>query len=233
MTDFPVDELTQRVERLERENGRLKRVGAVIVFGIVAAFLMGQAMPRSTTVEAQRFVLKDKRGTVRAVLGGAAVGDATGEVVGLLVYDKKHVVRAVLALREDDSPALSLADEKANERVIVDTSSGMQIIGNGPRLSLGVQLGNEPTLQLFDKDGWMRSSLSLADSSGAPVVKFNDPRGDTRATITVGSNGKAQLMLMTSPRVPGKIPGWATLAAEADGAMSLQFFRAGVIWKAP
>ncbi len=48
-------------------------------------------------------------------------------------------------------------------------------------------------------------ALSLADSSGSSVVKFNDPRGDTRATLAVGSNGKAQLEgTLADPEVGGR-----------------------------
>ena len=69
MTETSSDALVRRIERLERENRRFKRKGAAIVVGIVAVLLMGQTVPKSRTIEAEKFVLKDKRGKVRAVLG--------------------------------------------------------------------------------------------------------------------------------------------------------------------
>jgi len=69
MTETPVDVLARRIDRLERQNRRFKRGVTAIVLGIVAVLLMGQTVAKSPTVEAQKLVLKDKRGKIRAVLG--------------------------------------------------------------------------------------------------------------------------------------------------------------------
>jgi len=65
-----MDTLEDRVRRLERENQRLKRVGLLAVLAISSVFLMGQArMPER--IEAESFVVKDRRGITLAVLGAA------------------------------------------------------------------------------------------------------------------------------------------------------------------
>lgn len=69
-----VDALTHRLDRLERENRWLKRIGGVVLVGLAAVVLMGQAGPRNRIVEAEKFVLVDKGGKVRAVLGAASFG---------------------------------------------------------------------------------------------------------------------------------------------------------------
>ena len=53
--------LVIRLDRLERENHRLKRVGAVALAGIAALVLMAQATPGEVAkvVESKQFVLKD------------------------------------------------------------------------------------------------------------------------------------------------------------------------------
>ena len=63
--------LMGRLEKLETQNLRLKRVGfAILVLGGIA-LLMGQAKPGQIAqlVEAERFVLRDANGKTRADLG--------------------------------------------------------------------------------------------------------------------------------------------------------------------
>jgi hypothetical protein len=59
--------IVSRLERVERENRRLRQAGLVALLVAVAVVLMGQGRPRRT-VEAERFVLKDESGKVRAEL---------------------------------------------------------------------------------------------------------------------------------------------------------------------
>ena len=59
--------LMGRVEKVERENRRLKCAAALVVLIAAAGLLMGQAMPASKTVEAEAFVLRDASGTARGV----------------------------------------------------------------------------------------------------------------------------------------------------------------------
>ncbi len=44
MKEPTMDKLEQRLDRLERENRWLKSIGALVVVGIAAVVLMGQAM---------------------------------------------------------------------------------------------------------------------------------------------------------------------------------------------
>jgi len=43
MNEPTMDKLEQRLDRLERENRRLKRIGVLVVVGIAAVVLMGQS----------------------------------------------------------------------------------------------------------------------------------------------------------------------------------------------
>ena len=222
-------DLVQRVERLERQNRRFKRAAAAAALAVVAVVAMGQAAPRISTVEAQRFVLKDKSGKIRAVLGEGADNE-----IGLLVYDGKQRPRAMIAVDDNDLPVVRVSDDAGKERVVVDSISGVRIEGNGPRVVLGVQSGNEPALQLIDKDGWTRATLTLTNTNTAPILKFLDPRGDTRMWLGAMSDGKAQVYMMSRPeRGAGVRPSWAALEVAADGALGLRFNHAGTIWRAP
>ena len=120
------------------------------------------------------------------------------------------------------------------ERVVLDSISGVRVEGNGPRVVLGLQHGNEPALQLIDKDGWTRATLTLTNTNTAPILKFLDPRGDTRMWLGAMSDGKAQLYMMSRPeRGAGVRPSWAALEVAADGTLGLRLNQAGTVWRAP
>ena len=259
MVDTPVDALARRVDRLERENQRLKGAGAAVVLGIVAVFLMGQAAPNTPTIEAQRFVLKDKGGKIRAVLGEGSAA----EPLGLVLYDKNQKLRAALGLRVDDSsPILQLVDERVPGWAELHPA-GLTITGKGSA-SIGLSDDSSPTLRLLDarvpggaelgpggltvmgkgpavtlgasalrfadKDTWTRAELSLSDVDNAAMLQFYDPRGNARARIGAASEGKASLVLLSGPR---QVSSNVALEVAADGEMMLRFFRAGIVWKAP
>lgn len=103
MNEPTLDVLTKRIDRLERENRRLKRVGVVVLVGLAAIGLMGQAAGR--TVEAERFVLRDASGKARGAWGVAGGGTA----LFLLDQDGKH--RVELSLGSDGSPSFVLRDK--------------------------------------------------------------------------------------------------------------------------
>jgi hypothetical protein len=74
MKTMTVDTLTQRLDRLERESRRWKLAACLSVLGMVAVALIGQAAPRYRIVEAEKFVLRDSAGRVRATLGAQSSG---------------------------------------------------------------------------------------------------------------------------------------------------------------
>jgi hypothetical protein len=209
-------------------------VVAVVGVGLVALLSMGQAA-RSRTVEAERFVLKDRQGKIRAVLG-----ESPDDEIGLVVYDARQRPGAVIAVRDGGFPVVELRDATGVPKVTLDLSTGLAVSGDGPRVTVGVHLGTEPTVQLSDKDGWTRASLSLATGpSPAPILKFLDPRGDARMWLGAMSDGKAQLLMMGRPPRVREAPtamtvlGTATLEVDSDGAGTLRFRHGGTRWTAP
>jgi hypothetical protein len=58
-----------RLENLERQNRRLKRAGTLALFVLAALALMGQAAPKTKTLETQQLVLRDSNGKLRAAFG--------------------------------------------------------------------------------------------------------------------------------------------------------------------
>jgi hypothetical protein len=60
-------EIIARLEQVERENRRLKRIVAIVLLGVSAFVLMGQAQ-KTRTVEAEQFIVRDQNGKMRAKL---------------------------------------------------------------------------------------------------------------------------------------------------------------------
>ncbi len=103
MNEPTMETLARRLDRVERENRRLKKAGVAILAGIAALVLMGYVVGEKV-VEAERFVLIDSSGDTRAVLAVAEGGS------GLYLYDKKGKMRAGLVGGVADETGLSLYD---------------------------------------------------------------------------------------------------------------------------
>ena len=109
-----MENLAQRVDRLERENCCLKRAGVAALAVIAAVVLMGHATRKTAPpgkpgkiVGAEQFIVHDARGGVRAELGTLPNG-----TVRLILYDRGNPgeTRVILSAGPDRSPALSFSD---------------------------------------------------------------------------------------------------------------------------
>ncbi len=96
--------MEERLSRLERENRRLKRAGAVVLGVIAALLLMGHVVGEKV-VEAERFVLLGPNGEPRAVLAVAKGGS------GLYLYDNTGRLRAGLVGGTANETGLHVYDQ--------------------------------------------------------------------------------------------------------------------------
>lgn len=134
-----------RLEQVERQNWRLKVGGILVSLVVCAGLLMGQAMPKATTVEAEAFVVRDATGKQRAALHLAPDGGAT-----LSFFDPAGIGRAALRVDREGSPDLTLIDQAAKNRAV-----------------LRVERNGSPGLVLFDAAGKPRATLYVvSDGSG-------------------------------------------------------------------
>lgn len=127
MSELPIDELTRRVEQLERENRRLKRTGATILIGVAALFLMGHGEPAKKLIQGDQIALRTPGAPIRGELsvqgdGGAhfvlydtnrtprleLAAAASGGAPALTLYDSHQSPRAWLRLDDDGTPHLEL-----------------------------------------------------------------------------------------------------------------------------
>ncbi len=153
MNEPTMETLARRLDKVERENRRLKQAGVVALGVIAAVLLMGQATQDSRIVEAEKFVLKDENGITRGRFGVAPDGRMT---LGLLDEAGK-TARLALALTRGGLPTLVLRD------------------GAGRAIALGLQDGF-PILQLADRDAETRASLYVS-RKGTAGLEFYDKSG--------------------------------------------------------
>jgi hypothetical protein len=104
-------------------------------------------------VEAERFVLRDSNGRIRAELGA---GEASS--IGLKLYDGKGHVRVEVVVAKDGASGLQLWDEHGMPRVILALDPDQPYVA-------------APSLSLTGKDGRGGVVLSVAPD-GSPSVDF-------------------------------------------------------------
>jgi hypothetical protein len=132
MTDLTLESLAERVERLERENGRLKE-----------------------RLETKGVGLRDDNGIVRLSLG---LWKGTGQP-GLTLSDANRTPRASLSLDPEGRPALTFFGPAGKPRAmfLVDDREQPSLrlhhaVGRGGA-GLGVAMDGKPHLILHDADG--------------------------------------------------------------------------------
>lgn len=198
--------LLERMDRLERENRRLKRfgnvmfVGVAVVVGLVAAvfwytgrFGVAGAVPENIT--ARQFTLRSSDGSARGTWGVAEDG-----TVRLLLNDAKGKARVRLSLLADGSSGLSFADTADHKLVVLgslpDQTSSF-IISNGA--------------------GVPRAVLGLSGTGAANLV-FADPGGATKTSLGVDGKGKGAFTLADQPgaQVEDATPDYDSTDQSAD-----------------
>jgi len=118
----------QRLERLERENKWMRRIGAVAVAVAAAVFLVGQGKDKELPdLEVRSLTVKDEDGRTRAMLATLSDG-----LPYLSLSDKDGRPRAVLTTLLNGSPVLSLCDKDGKRRALL----ALRSVDGSPRLHL-------------------------------------------------------------------------------------------------
>jgi len=198
--------LGRRMEMVERENQRLRRLnqyslaGCALAMGLSAAVLVVAGVGRSTvlarTVEAERFVLRSPSGDAR---GEWRMGDGGSSELVLRGGNGKTQVK--LGILPDGSSGLSLADA-----------------GGSSRAALGLLPDQTTSLVFADRSGRTRAVLGYSPD-GAMTLVFADRSGATRAGLGVDAAGRANLTLVedqaaAEPEPEATTPAGGEAAAE-------------------
>jgi hypothetical protein len=109
-------ELAVRVEALERHNRWLRRVGAVGLALVGVALVMGRVPSTPAVVEAEKFVVRDRRGEERIVLGLDHPTSPNHSPVRIALYNAEQKSSAVLYLSDGLQP------ERYSDRLLANVS---------------------------------------------------------------------------------------------------------------
>lgn len=173
--------LMQRLDKLERSNRRLKLSGLIVLVGLVAVGLMGQARPPLQTVEAQEFVVKDAGGAVRARLGASpsaasltlsheggraslVVSGGRGQGAHLAVSDSAGKVKGLLLLNPE-TVGLYLSP--------IDATGPPK----SPRVVFEVLNQGTGGFAFYDKNGVTRALVGAVSDDGSSLMVLQDAAG--------------------------------------------------------
>lgn len=192
MSEPTLDTIMQRVERLERAYRRWQLLGMVLFTLLGLSVLLGATGSTGSQTEqitAERFVVVDNAGHVRAILG------AFEEKVGLYLLDKAGHQQVVLGLVDTaghQQASLTLRDKAGHERatLMLWDKAGHHQVGLGFRdeagqqqvgldisdgtagLSLGGKTGHKRVYLGVDKKEKDSSWLLFWDANGHPRVSL-------------------------------------------------------------
>jgi hypothetical protein len=175
-------ELLARLEKLERENKRFRRLGVTAV--VVAAALAGMYATRTVplrdhagvpgVVKAHELEIVDSRGKARikltTVMGGTYV----------TLLDSQGTTREGMFLGSDGSPHIALDDAQVKAR-----------------LSMDVDSDGSPNVSLSDAQGQVPLDLGVG-SDGSSEVRLSDTHGMPRAVVGVLADGSPYVTLLGS-----------------------------------
>ncbi len=218
------EELERRLLSVEKQNRRLKQLGAALLVLVTSLIVMGQA-PSKKTVEANEFILRDSGGNVRAKLSmDVHVGSAPGYPASpqLVFFDEKGKQRVQMD-GDAFSPGLNLYDSQGRRRGSFDVA-----------LDTGV-------LFLSDEHGTTKTRLTEGEASADEIVAHQmevlDSSGNIRARFFVTAKTTTTMTIpgMNAP-VPVTFNPKATLAlydekAQVSGVLdddSISFFKSHV-----
>lgn len=164
-----------RLEKLERENRRMKNIGIVAAV-VVSMFIVGGQAKTSKVVEANEFVLKDTNGKVRARLSMEVVARPT-----LSFYDESGSIP--LALTGGNEPFIVLSRVGTQETVQLganQTFTGIGIYEKNIRAGFSVQKGARG-LELYDVEGHPRLAIEASEERSS--IYMNNSGHTTASTM--------------------------------------------------
>ncbi len=193
--------IEQRLNRLERQNRRLKFGGIVALLGIGAVFLMGQAKGVPEEIRAKSLVIVDDDDRVRARLGA---NELLPEHTELMLTDASGVMVAYLRAGEHPFGAsLDLLDQygaRISLRAVKDGAAlglNSAIVGGGQISMLageggaGLELGfsrpeaTDRTKQIVLPAPYQPGITLDAYLKDGASVRLHDENGNRRATLGV------------------------------------------------
>jgi hypothetical protein len=199
MSGATLNMLTRRLDRLERENRRLKLTVALGVLVLAAVALMGQAKSPavSKVVEAEQFVLRDAGGLIRGRWVAQDNGFVALEFISQAEFARPRGARRMMLFNAiDDSVGLMILNRPGDPVAVLegdakgvaalklyDYDRRRKVKGQMPMAALEMDDGGLPALYLYDGSGQASATLTIKEYiSGSrilydPELVFRDRTG--------------------------------------------------------
>jgi hypothetical protein len=161
-------ELVERLERLERDNRRLKGFAIAALALAVALTTIYATQPVPQRVTAHEFDVVDSSGRARVSMG-MALGEPS-----VSLSDAQGKVRAEMSIGPSGGPSICLTDAEGQ-----------------PRVSMGIASRNV-FISIYDAAGNGRASMGFSPSGG-PVIGVSDAQD--KSAIAMGLNPEGELGL--------------------------------------
>ncbi len=179
-----IDHIGERLNNLERENRRLKYGGVLVLVVIAALIVMGQATPNSEAkvIAAERFVLNDSEGNVRATIGFDTSTDSPK--MGFTLYDKSGDRRMWLGTHDKRQWVSQIFyDQKGKHRsafFIVKSGVSWDLYDEDQKVNMTLaNLKNRPSLIFFRRgEGEAHTGIGLYDNYKLRAAFMLDPKGN-------------------------------------------------------
>lgn len=201
MTD---SELLKRLEKLERDNRRLKRFGLAALALVAGLGLVAAARPVPKVIKAHEFEVVNSAGTVRIRMGVSpkvqaasitlfdAAGklrsdfDATDTFSGLFLYGHQRRLAVAIAHAAHNwvhqAGQHQLKDTGSHSDILLGQSTSTGIGG----ISIGISGAGEPRVNMYDPQGF---SMVLG-SAGLENFTTGETRQTSADSIVMFGNGK-------------------------------------------
>lgn len=176
-------ELAKRLEKLERDNTRLKRGGLALLVLLVALTTIYATRPVPDVIKAHKFEAVDSAGAPQVVVGAVS---PNGPWISLGI---QKVPRNV---GNFNYGAVTISDSKSFGPSI----RLMHLLQRGTGgVDLGVSLSDEPQISLFDAQGF---TMDLG-STNTVTQKTGETQQTSAASIIMFGNGKKHLVIWQAP----------------------------------
>jgi hypothetical protein len=184
------EELIKRLERLERENRRMRRLGGAALILAAALGAIYATRPVPDVVTSHKFVLLDREGHARITIStpayaGAVVDETHPDDPAVWISDARGQDRAILTsdgLRFADEKVKPLADYLATPGVIKAHEFDVVDGAGATKIQLFASPQGEPTVRLHGTQGQI-----LLDTGGGPGITLLNAHG---GVVTLLGGGK-------------------------------------------
>jgi hypothetical protein len=192
--------IEERFGRLERENRQLRWIGMILFLGAIGAIVGSTKLNLSRPeLSAQRFLLKDAKGNVRAVMGLQHDGSPQ---ISLLDAAGKDLI--VMRTTLDENAVMTFYD-RGRERIALssnsDGSAVLNFLDHTRGVASGMFLRSDGGLGLEFK-GEKRGMQLDVSREGAAKLTFSDPDGSRKIGVGIDSDGIAQGLAFDSKGKP-------------------------------